>query len=61
MHLNQALVTEGNAVMFPSTAEALTQRNEALRNLTAIPAGPERPEHSGLVLPDFEGGTQRIS
>ncbi|MGW4483470.1 FAD-dependent monooxygenase [Amycolatopsis sp. NPDC004368] len=50
---NQALVSEGNATMFPATAEALAARNAALRRLTTLPDSPGRPEHSALVLPDF--------
>lgn len=53
VELNQALVTEGNAALFPSTAEALADRNEVLRDLTAVPEDAERPEHSALVLPSF--------
>ncbi|MCO5992077.1 FAD-dependent monooxygenase [Actinoallomurus rhizosphaericola] len=51
--MNQALVTEGNAALFPSTPEALAERNAALRGLTALPGDTERPEHSALTLPDF--------
>ncbi|MEV7095049.1 FAD-dependent monooxygenase [Amycolatopsis sp. NPDC051045] len=50
---NQALVTEGQATLFPTTAEALEQRNAALRQLTAAPPRAPRPEHSALTLPDF--------
>ncbi|MEW2498934.1 FAD-dependent monooxygenase [Amycolatopsis sp. NPDC047767] len=52
---NQALVSEGNATMFPATAEALAERNAYLRELTTLPGGPGRPEHSALELPDFSG------
>ncbi|MEV0064869.1 FAD-dependent monooxygenase [Amycolatopsis sp. NPDC050768] len=52
---NQALVTVGNATMFPATPEALAERNAGLRELTTLPVGPGRPEHSALVLPDFTG------
>ncbi|WIY00685.1 FAD-dependent monooxygenase [Amycolatopsis mongoliensis] len=50
---NQALVSEGRATLFPATAEALEQRNAALRQLTGAPAPAPRPEHSALTLPDF--------
>ncbi|WP_432850027.1 FAD-dependent monooxygenase [Amycolatopsis sp. CA-161197] len=52
---NQAMVSEGNATMFPATAEALAERNAYLRELTTLPGGPGRPEHSALELPDFSG------
>jgi len=52
---NQALVTEGKATLFPATAEALAERNAALRKLTTVPAPTPRPEHSALTLPDFPG------
>ncbi|HEX7306828.1 FAD-dependent monooxygenase [Lentzea sp.] len=51
---NQALVTEGDAQLFPATAEALAARNEALRELTALPADAGRPEHSAMTLPEFD-------
>ncbi|GHG02394.1 MULTISPECIES: FAD-dependent monooxygenase [Amycolatopsis] len=50
---NQALVTAGQATLFPATAEALERRNAALRQLTAVPRSEPRPEHSALTLPDF--------
>ncbi|AHH95225.1 FAD-dependent monooxygenase [Kutzneria viridogrisea] len=53
VELNQALVTEGNASLFPSTAEALAERNAALRNSTSLPADTGRPAHSALQLPTF--------
>lgn len=52
---NQALVGEGKATLFPTTAEALAQRNAGLRQLTKMPASTPRPEHSALTLPDFPG------
>ncbi|VVJ22306.1 monooxygenase [Amycolatopsis camponoti] len=52
---NQALVGEGKATLFPTTAEALERRNAALRQLTKAPAPTPRPEHSALTLPDFPG------
>ncbi|GAA4613212.1 FAD-dependent monooxygenase [Actinoallomurus liliacearum] len=57
VELNQALVTEGNAALFPSTPEALAERNDALRRLTALPGETERPEHSALTLPAFASAT----
>ena len=53
VELNQARVSEGDATLFPRTEEALAQRNAALRRLATLPATPERPEHSALVLPDY--------
>lgn len=50
---NQALVTEGQATLFPTTAEALEHRNAALRQLNEAPPRTPRPEHSALTLPDF--------
>ncbi|SEC57496.1 2-polyprenyl-6-methoxyphenol hydroxylase [Amycolatopsis tolypomycina] len=50
---NQALVSEGQATLFPSTPEALERRNAALRQLTTAPPPAPRPEHSALTLPDF--------
>ncbi|WP_069167241.1 FAD-dependent monooxygenase [Nocardia altamirensis] len=51
--LNQALVTEGNASMFPGTPEALAERNAALLDLTSLSADLERPAHTALRLPTF--------
>jgi 2-polyprenyl-6-methoxyphenol hydroxylase-like FAD-dependent oxidoreductase len=59
VELNQGLVTEGNAVMFPNTAEALAQRNDALRDLRSLPSGTERPEHSAFSLPGYAGASVR--
>jgi 2-polyprenyl-6-methoxyphenol hydroxylase-like FAD-dependent oxidoreductase len=53
VELNQALVTAGNARLFPTTAQALAQRNAALHALTALPAGTGRPAHTALHLPTF--------
>ena len=53
VRLNQGLVTAGNATLFPSTPEALEQRNAMLRERTSVPAEMARPEHSALTLPDF--------
>jgi 2-polyprenyl-6-methoxyphenol hydroxylase-like FAD-dependent oxidoreductase len=50
---NQAMVGEGQATLFPATAEALEQRNAALRQLSATPQRTPRPEHSAMTLPDF--------
>ncbi|MGP3769724.1 FAD-dependent monooxygenase [Streptomyces sp. SDT5-1] len=51
--LNQGLVTAGDAALFPTTAQALRQRNDRLRSLDALPAAQPRPAHSALTLPDF--------
>ncbi|MBE8523017.1 FAD-dependent monooxygenase [Amycolatopsis sp. H6(2020)] len=50
---NQAMVGEGQATLFPATAEALERRNTMLRQLTTAPPPTPRPEHSALTLPDF--------
>lgn len=51
--VNQDQVGEGDATLFPTTAEALERRNEMLRNLSGMPSGEGRPAHSALVLPEF--------
>ena len=51
--LNQDLVGEGDATLFPVTAEALARRDAALRGLATAPAGEGHPAHSALVLPGF--------
>jgi 2-polyprenyl-6-methoxyphenol hydroxylase-like FAD-dependent oxidoreductase len=51
--LNQGLVGEGGATLFPATAEALRQRNDRLRKLTAMPSSAGRPAHSALTLPEL--------
>lgn len=48
---NQALVTDGNAALFPNSTEALAERNAALRDLTTLPADTGRPAHAALRLP----------
>lgn len=53
VEVNQALVSKGDAALFPGTAEALAQRNDALRQVTALPADTDRPEYSALTLPAF--------
>ncbi|MFI2489930.1 FAD-dependent monooxygenase [Promicromonospora kroppenstedtii] len=49
--MNQALVDRGGARLFPTTAEALGQRNAMLRELVAMPATTPQPAHSALALP----------
>ncbi|MEV6997723.1 FAD-dependent monooxygenase [Streptomyces sp. NPDC093982] len=51
--VNQELVGEGDAALFPTTAQALELRNDMLRNLSAMPAAEGRPAHSALTLPEF--------
>ncbi|MEU5273662.1 FAD-dependent monooxygenase [Streptomyces hygroscopicus] len=51
--MNQALVDNGAARLFPTTARALEQRNTMLRALVAMPAAPARPAHSALTLPEL--------
>ncbi|ANB04528.1 FAD-dependent oxidoreductase [Streptomyces ambofaciens] len=50
--LNQELVGEGRATLFPTTPEALEQRNERLRRLSTLPSAEPRPAHSALTLPE---------
>ncbi|MCQ8188319.1 FAD-dependent monooxygenase [Streptomyces rugosispiralis] len=51
--MNQALVDNGAATLFPTTARALEQRNTMLRGLVTMPSAPARPAHSALTLPEF--------
>ncbi|WP_329259003.1 FAD-dependent monooxygenase [Streptomyces sp. NBC_01478] len=51
--LNQALANEGDTELFPSTEQALQQRNAALRTLSALPADRPHAEYSALTLPDY--------
>ncbi|MFJ5264967.1 FAD-dependent monooxygenase [Streptomyces sp. NPDC088387] len=51
--MNQALVDNGGATLFPTTARALEQRNAVLRDLDTMPSATARPAHSALVLPEF--------
>ncbi|MFI5855271.1 FAD-dependent monooxygenase [Streptomyces parvulus] len=50
---NQDQIREGDATLFPTTAQALERRNTMLRNLTTMPPASGRPAHSALVLPEF--------
>lgn len=51
--MNQALVDNGAASLFPTTERALERRNSRLRGLVTMPTAPARPAHSALALPDF--------
>ncbi|WP_329521016.1 FAD-dependent monooxygenase [Spirillospora sp. NBC_01491] len=51
--VNQDQVGEGDATLFPTTARALEQRNDMLRDLSAMPSAEGRPAHSALTLPEF--------
>ncbi|MFE7813020.1 FAD-dependent monooxygenase [Streptomyces sp. NPDC057433] len=51
--VNQEQVGEGDAPLFPTTARALEQRNDMLRNLADMPSAEGRPAHSALTLPGF--------
>ncbi|WP_267717233.1 FAD-dependent monooxygenase [Streptomyces sp. CoH17] len=51
--MNQDLVGKGGATLFPTTPQALAERNDRLRQLGAIPSGEGRPAHSALDLPEF--------
>ncbi|MFJ9173456.1 FAD-dependent monooxygenase [Streptomyces sp. NPDC102360] len=50
--MNQALVGKGGATLFPTTPQALEQRNDRLRSLTTMPTPERRPAHSALTLPE---------
>jgi hypothetical protein len=47
---NQELVGQGGATLFPTTAQALEQRNERLRSLSAMPPTEGKLAHSALTL-----------
>jgi 2-polyprenyl-6-methoxyphenol hydroxylase-like FAD-dependent oxidoreductase len=51
--MNQALVDNGAATLFPTTARALEQRNTMLRGLAAMPSATARPAYSAITLPEF--------
>lgn len=51
--VNQALVDNGAATLFPTTERALEQRNTMLRGLDTMPSATARPAHSALTLPEF--------
>ncbi|MEU0250249.1 FAD-dependent monooxygenase [Streptomyces sp. NPDC006235] len=51
--MNQALVDNGAATLFPTTAQALERRNTMLRDLVTMPSTTARPAHSALTLPEF--------
>ncbi|MFC4493014.1 FAD-dependent monooxygenase [Streptomyces ovatisporus] len=51
--VNQEQVGEGGATLFPTTARALEQRNNMLRELRVMPSAEARPAHSALTLPEF--------
>src|SRR5690606_31385922 len=53
VNLNQNLVGEGGATLFPATAEALARRNTRLRSLRTLPSPPPRPAPSSLTLPAY--------
>ncbi|PJE95857.1 FAD-dependent oxidoreductase [Streptomyces carminius] len=50
--MNQALADKGAARLFPTTAQALEQRNTMLRGLVTAPSAAAPPAHSALVLPE---------
>ncbi|MFE7841037.1 FAD-dependent monooxygenase [Streptomyces sp. NPDC057474] len=51
--VNQDQIGKGGATLFPTTVQALKQRNDMLRNLSTMPATVGRPAHSALALPEF--------
>lgn len=52
--LNQGLVDEDDASLFPSTEKALLQRNAALCSLAALPADEPHVAYTALTLPDYD-------
>ncbi|MFS0693018.1 FAD-dependent monooxygenase [Streptomyces nitrosporeus] len=50
--LNQGLVGQGGATLFPTTAQALEQRNDRLRSLSGMHPAEGEPAHSALTLPE---------
>ncbi|SDE20585.1 FAD-dependent monooxygenase [Glycomyces harbinensis] len=52
VEMNQALVDEGAAGLFPTTEQALKERNTRIRNLVTIPTSTPRPAYSALKLPE---------
>lgn len=50
---NQGLVGEGGATLFPTTEQALEQRNSSLRSLGTMRPSEGRPAHAALTLPEF--------
>ncbi|MEV0259950.1 FAD-dependent monooxygenase [Streptomyces sp. NPDC050617] len=50
--VNQALVDDGAAGLFPTTQEALERRNARLRGLVTMPSAPVRPAYTALALPE---------
>ncbi|MFV2175890.1 FAD-dependent monooxygenase [Actinomadura sp. LOL_016] len=50
--MNQALVDNGAATLFPTTVRALERRNTMLRNLVTMPSTAANPAHSALTLPE---------
>jgi 2-polyprenyl-6-methoxyphenol hydroxylase-like FAD-dependent oxidoreductase len=54
VELNQDQIGQGDAALFPASAEALARRNERLRGLTTLPPETGRPAHTALTLPAFE-------
>jgi 2-polyprenyl-6-methoxyphenol hydroxylase-like FAD-dependent oxidoreductase len=57
--VNQALVDNGGATLFPTTARALERRNTMLRDLVTLPSASAPPAHSALTLPEFRSGSGR--
>ncbi|GAA3110904.1 hypothetical protein GCM10017687_24370 [Streptomyces echinatus] len=58
--MNQEQIGEGDAMLFPTTARALEQRNAVLRDLSAMPSAEEhrpiRPSHCPHSHPRRERG-----
>ncbi|MDT0405100.1 MULTISPECIES: FAD-dependent monooxygenase [Streptomyces] len=55
VELNQSQAGNGDTALFPTTAEALERRNNALRALTTSPPRAGRAAHTALTLPEDLG------
>jgi len=53
--LNQGLIDESAAALFPTTPEELREHNERLSRLTTMPGSEGRPEYSAITLPPEPG------
>uniref|UniRef100_A0AAU3GQX6 FAD-dependent monooxygenase n=1 Tax=Streptomyces sp. NBC_01401 TaxID=2903854 RepID=A0AAU3GQX6_9ACTN len=49
--MNQDLVDNGGATLFPTTEQALERRDTRLRELLTLPSATARPAYSALALP----------
>lgn len=52
VNANQSLVDQGAAGLFPTTTQALDQRNARIQNLVTMPTPTTRPAYTALTLPE---------